>query len=326
MTLLPDRQMIYTICQGCPASGKSTWAKNQPNPKVIANRDDARRELFDFGQWREYKFTRTKEEKVTKYVEDNIRKAAAKGLNVIDDNTNLNVKYLSKTEDFAKALGFEVQYKQFFDVPLHKLIERNLNREFSVPENVIHDMFRKQLEIQGRIIEHTEGLPECVIVDVDGTIADMGKGEKWGRMPYDWDKVGNDRPKENVVSHVRLAITAYQMLLVDQKKDDGFLLTNGMKFPKVIFLTGRDGVALDATKDWIISGPCFGDVFENGLCEIFIRTADDMRPDCDIKEELLREKILPRYNVKYILDDRKQVVDHWRCLGLECWQVAPGFF
>ena len=307
--LIPDKQMTYTICQGCPASGKSTWAQNQPNPKVIANRDDVRRELFNFRQWSEYKFTSAKETQVTEYLNQIVSKAAARGISVIDDNTNLNPTYLAKTVSYAEGLGYEVVFKQFFDVPLHKLVERNISREFSVPESVIHDMFRKQLELQGRVITPTEGLPECVIVDVDGTIADMGKGEKWGRQAYDWDKVLNDRPKKHVINLVR-------SLWLDGDR--------------IIFLTGRDGVAQSDTEAWI-NIHVFNDLgitnaFSSNQAEIYIRTAGDMRPDCDIKEELLRKNILPRFNVKFALDDRQQMVDHYRALGIECWQVAAGRF
>ena len=313
MSLKPDYQMTYTICQGCPASGKSTWAneeidKSKSGRIIRVNRDDVRRELFDFGQWPEYKFTKSKEDKVTDHINSAVRKAAALGKSVIDDNTNLNPKYLKKTQDFAESLGFKVEFKQFFDVPLHKLIERNLYRKYSVGEDVVHRMFRAQLKLQDRIIKSTEGLPECVIVDVDGTIADMGKGEKWGRMPYDWGKVSNDKPKKNVVDFVRFLYA-----------------TDGIQ---IIFLTGRDGCALSSTRGWIINHIFKGwDVFnEKYGPELYIRTAGDMRPDCDIKEEILRNKVLPRYNVKFCLDDRNQMVDHWRALGLECWQVDAGRF
>jgi hypothetical protein len=36
--------------------------------------------------------------------------------------------------------------------------------------------------------------------------------------------------------------------------------------------------------------------------------------------------IRPNYDVKYVIDDRDQVVDMWRSLGLRVLQVAPGNF
>ena len=303
--------MKYIVCRGCPASGKSTWAKSQGPNYVIVNRDDKRRKLFNFGQWNEYKFTNEKETLVTKEIRRDILLAAEDGIDVIDDNTNLNPKYY----DFKNLedLGYEIVIKDFFDVHLHELIERNLNREFSVPEDVIHRMFRAQLEIQGRVITSNPDLPDCIIVDVDGTIADMGKGEKWGRSPFDWHKVGQDKPKQNVIKVVQSFI-------------------NDFKNPqeKIIFLTGRDGIALEDTKKWIVKNVFLGfNLFNDSLDfspEIYIRTAGDSRPDCVIKEEILRKHVLPRYNVSLAIDDRNQMVDHWRALGLECWQVAAGRF
>ena len=303
----------YIFCQGCPASGKSTWANKQiaksKTSIVRINRDDIRREMFNFHLWKDYKFTSAKENSVTEEVNSRIAKAAAKGLSIIDDNTNLNNKYLVKSVDAARKLGYEVEFKTFFDVPLHELIDRNLNRELSVPEDVIHRMFRAQLEIQGRIIKPNPALLDCVLVDVDGTIAHMGKGEKWGRGPFEWDKVLNDKPKTNVIKLVQDLWTADN---------------------RIIFLTGRDGVAIEDTKKWInlhVFNPLgITDAFSAREADIYIRTAGDMRPDCVIKEELLRANILPKYNVKFALDDRNQMVDHYRALGIECWQVDAGRF
>jgi len=34
----------------------------------------------------------------------------------------------------------------------------------------------------------------------------------------------------------------------------------------------------------------------------------------------------PKYHVEFVLDDRNQVVNFWRYLGLTCFQVAEGDF
>ena len=57
-----------------------------------------------------------------------------------------------------------------------------------------------------------------------------------------------------------------------------------------------------------------------------MRLADDNRKDSIIKEEIYNKVIKPRYNIKLVLDDRNQVVDMWRDIGLPCFQVAPGDF
>lgn len=294
----------YILCRGCPGSGKTTWAKKQIESKGSLwerdqwkrlNRDDVRRNMFGFEQWNEYKFTRKKEDDVTKYLADKLKSYAEQNINVIDDNTNLS--RFDQVQKAAEALGYTVTYKDFFDVPLHTLIERNLYRQYSVGEDVIHKMFRKQLELQNRVIKYDSSKPDVIIVDIDGTVADMGKGESWGRNPFDWNKVLNDRPKTNVIEMVKLL----------SKKNE------------IIFLSGRDGACFLDTVAWLERH--FGET-----PELLMRSKGDSRPDCDIKEELLWNNVLPYYNVKFAIDDRKQMVDHYRALGLEVWQVDHGRF
>lgn len=54
--------------------------------------------------------------------------------------------------------------------------------------------------------------------------------------------------------------------------------------------------------------------------------AGDMRKDSIVKRELFDAHIRDVYDVHYVLDDRQQVVDMWRGLGLAVFQVAPGDF
>lgn len=293
------------ITRGAPASGKTTFAKKEifdGRADVRYNRDDIRRSHHPTDKWPGYKFSKTNEKAVTSVQTGLIQAALGIGQIVICDDTNLNEKTLNRLKKIAEDAGAEVEVKDFFDVPLHKLIERNLRREHSVGEDVIHRMFRKQLEIQNRVITPTEGLPECVIVDVDGTIADMRKGQAGGRKPYDWHLVKYDLPKENVLDIVR------------------YYIHNSSQ---VIFLTGRDGVAFQDTRDWIVKNTFGSNLF---VPMLYSRAVGDERPDCVIKEEILRAEVLPFYNVKFCVDDRNQMVDHWRALGLECWQVAAGRF
>ena len=45
-----------------------------------------------------------------------------------------------------------------------------------------------------------------------------------------------------------------------------------------------------------------------------------------VKEEIYNRDILPEYYVSCVLDDRQQVVDALREMGLQVWQVARGDF
>lgn len=139
--------------------------------------------------------------------------------------------------------------------------------------------------------------PKAIIVDIDGTIADMQKGVPGKRSPFDWDRVGEDFPNENVIDIV-------------------FALS--MKY-EIIIVSGRDEICESETMKWLE---------DNGVpCdELFMRRHNDNRPDHWIKREIYETKIAQHWNVIAVLDDRDKVVDMWRALGLTCLQVADGNF
>jgi hypothetical protein len=57
-----------------------------------------------------------------------------------------------------------------------------------------------------------------------------------------------------------------------------------------------------------------------------MRETGDNRKDSIVKEEIYNRDILPEYYVSFVLDDRQQVVDALREMGLQVWQVARGDF
>ena len=135
----------------------------------------------------------------------------------------------------------------------------------------------------------------AIIVDVDGTLADM----RGVRGPFEWDKVHLDKPHQDVI---------------DLVKD----LTSLEKY-RIIITTGRDGVCEQETKDWLTDNGVMYDDF-------YIRPKGDFRKDNIIKSEIYMDHIRPKYDVQFVIDDRDQVVEMWRSLGLRVLQVAPGNF
>lgn len=147
--------------------------------------------------------------------------------------------------------------------------------------------------------DYSSDLLDCIIVDVDGTVAIMGE-----RSPYDWHRVGEDTVNEDVVTFL-----------------NGFLsgTKNLSRRVRVVIFTGRDGSCEKQTRDWLKDNAIFFD-------ELYIRPEGNTEKDSIIKERLYKEKIEGRYNVLFVLDDRTQVVKMWRNLGLTCLQVADGDF
>jgi phosphoglycolate phosphatase-like HAD superfamily hydrolase len=138
--------------------------------------------------------------------------------------------------------------------------------------------------------------PRVVLFDVDGTLM-LNTG---GRSFYDWDRVGEDTPNEAIVE------------LADA------LLSTGLF--KIVVMSGRDEVCYEATAQSLERQGVF-------FAELIMRKQGDNRPDEIVKEELYRDRVEPRYDVAFVVDDRDKVVRMWReVLGLTCLQVAPGDF
>ena len=64
----------------------------------------------------------------------------------------------------------------------------------------------------------------------------------------------------------------------------------------------------------------------NDRWDLFMRPADVYNRDDEIKYQIYHDFIKDEYEVLFVLDDRNQVVDMWRNIGLPCFQVAPGDF
>jgi len=138
--------------------------------------------------------------------------------------------------------------------------------------------------------------PKCILVDVDGTLAKMKRGPK-ERSPFDWHRVCEDLPNTPVINLVNILSQEYA----------------------IIVLTGRDGIALEDTKDWLE----YQGVEYDG---IYIRPEGNNQKDSIIKHNIYVNHILPNYEVEFVLDDRDQVVNLWRSIGLTCLQVDYGNF
>jgi hypothetical protein len=89
--------------------------------------------------------------------------------------------------------------------------------------------------------------------------------------------------------------------------------------PKVIVCTGRDGICEKESKQW------FKDNHLYLPSKFYIRETGDQRPDWVIKEEMWRD-IAKDYHILAMFDDRCQVVDRARALGLKVFQVEYNNF
>ena len=318
------------ITRGLPASGKSTWARRwvQDSPRrARVNRDDLRENLFGLPR-----LDHEGETAVTVAQRSCVESLLRSGRDVVVDDTNLRSRYARGWADLAASVGAGFEVRDFTDVSLEVCLQRDADRlaagRRGVGEPVIRQLHQRFLaagplppvrrpdpgahpETGGRAGAGSSAdagsgssagsgsylpdpeLPTAWLVDVDGTLALMS-----GRSPYDWARVGEDRPNHPVIDLVRGLAGAGHAIVV---------------------VSGRDGSCRPQTLDWLSRHgiPCD---------ELLIRSAGDSRKDSVVKREIFDREIRPRWQVRGVLDDRQQVVAMWRALGLTCAQVASGDF
>ena len=155
---------------GLPGSGKSTFAAQEAarNPgSIIVNRDDMRTELAG-EKYHNGNPNGKVEAEVTTVLKGRMIKKLREGGVVIDDNTNLNPRFLSPLIQTAKDYGAEVEVRMV-DVSLAEAKRRNAKRGATggrlVPEHVIDQMASKAYSGDGHIKDALIGKEQVFFVD-----------------------------------------------------------------------------------------------------------------------------------------------------------------
>ena len=293
-------QAILTV--GVSASGKSTWAEqfiaSQENPGqwYNSNRDDIRCKLLGVKDWSKWNWKREKE--VTSIQRADLAKAASEGKNVIISDTNLQPKFRNDLLEYLHSLGYTSVTQKVFTVSFEEACKRDTAR----PNGVGYSVIAKQMEQMNKYMEafnppeavkheHKEGIPTCIIADIDGTLAHMVN-----RGPFEWDKVGYDE----VDTVVRNLCNTYESSEQDIR---------------VILMSGRDSVCRDDTVDWLRKNRV-------SYTSLFMREREDTRKDTVVKKELFDAHINGKYNVEFVVDDRPSVCRQWHDMGLKVLRVG----
>jgi predicted kinase len=293
---------ILTV--GAPASGKSTWARENAvdlNAAIVC-RDDIRiMQGLKHGD---------NEDLVTVVEQALIEGLISEGKDFIVADTNINKKFRNRLIKFCHQRGADVELV-VFDVPLDELIRRDFKRDAQVGPDVImrmhNDLKGQQLKSESLPVQeyapYEHGLYKdfrqpAIVIDIDGTVA-----RHHNRNPYDYSKVGDDHPIHDVIGIVTTLTTEY--------------------FP--VFVSGRDDICYEDTANWIERNMGI-DVRNPNEARLIMRKTGDQRPDWQIKNEIYDAEVIPRYNICMVFDDRDQVVYHLRRRGITVAQVAPGRF
>lgn len=303
-----------TITRGYSGSGKSTWAREQQakNTNVLlVSRDDIRRDYLG------YKF-KTKTDRASEQAVTQIEQAIVKtGLrcrkHVIVHDTNLVLRFAREWAALAQREGAEFHVADF-EVDKTTCVARNLLRPEAerVPAQVILEQSSKWPIKQWQEVtpkprthdnpparfEPDENLPPAIIVDLDGTLCIKGD-----RDIYDASLCHRDTRDEAVSTIAEWAWA-----------DDY----------EIIFMSGRGEEHRVQTEAWLEANGW--PLHIDGVHGPFMRPEGDRRPDFKVKADLFEEHVRGRFNVKFALDDRDQIVDLWRGMGIKTLQVDYGDF
>ena len=289
------------VLKGLPGSGKSTFARKLVDEQgyVRVNKDDLRKMLHNG------KHSQSKEEMVLEVRDLIVSNALYAGKNVVVDDTNIHPKHeerLSQIVDImpnSKSVSFAIN-DSFFKVSVEQCIKNDLKRFDSVGEQVIRKMHREAmrhypdlfLKQEQAVYPRDNTLLDCIIVDLDGTLALMKD-----RNPYDASTCENDEVNQAVAKVIK-----------------GVAMEH-----KVFFMSGRSDKYREQTERWLANNAImFGPVY--------MRKEGDVRKDSIVKKELFDAHIRGKYNVSFVLDDRTSVINMWRELGLNAFQVNYGDF
>jgi predicted kinase len=308
------------MLQGLPGSGKTTWAQEHcitqcpydqqqcehprclgsdpqcHKPAVRVNKDDIRRELEQTG----WTWSHENEKQVLAIRDERIVAAFLGGAEVvISDDTNIGRKHHVRLETLARECDAAFEVKRF-DTPVDECIRRDALREgkAKVGEKVIRGMaaqFVAEPAQPDHILKVRTNytLPPAVICDLDGTLSIAH-----GRSYYEATGCENDE--------MNVPVLRCLQAMEDANCD-------------ILFLSGRFERYRPQTNLFLSQARLH-------IYPLYMRKDGDTRKDWIIKGELFDAYVRGRYNVLFVLDDRNQVVDYWRRIGLTCFQVAPGNF
>ena len=273
------------MLKGLPASGKSNWSKEKVKQGgyLRISMDDLRASAF--GGW-----SIKKEKACLRMRDDLVRFAIKEGKSAIIDATNLNPKHEYRLRALAEELGVQfVINNEFLKVSPEECIERDLHRgDAAVGSKVIWEMYDKWIRPSPmKILEKEKDKRRCVIVDLDGTLAIKVSDRSY----YDMDRVGEDAPDPLMAFIVDCISNA------------------GEFYADVVLVTGRSEEGREATEKWLEDN-CID------YAALYMRKTGDRRKDVEVKEEILKNEILPKYAVVGAIDNSLRCATMYYDLGI----------
>ena len=287
---------------GISGSGKSTYVKKHAiSGSVIVNNDSIRRHSLNISPkhnlWDHYKFDKTVESQVKSETNALINYAFHYKKDLWIDNTNLTATKNEHLKEFLEKLNYEVCFHNLnTSSNINTYLHQNQQRINKLQPSVINDQYIRAC-INNYVDFETGDRVQAriALVDIDGTVADHCNQ----RSPFDWSKISNDKPRSYVIETLNA-------------------LYNFGSIDFIQFLSGRDSICYEDTILWLqnVAG------FDMTRHRLLMRQQKDNRKDVLIKSEIYENCIKDKYEVKFVFDDRNQVVDYWWDQNLPVFHVG----
>jgi len=293
--------VIFTC--GISASGKSSWAADQfyedPSFVEIVERDMIRRQIlvekgmgFSWANWK-FKWEKEVTKRWRKWLVEFLDKDYPCTTIIIAD-TNLNKQRLDQNiewiDSFDTVSSVSVKY---FPISFEEAIKRDNARENGVGYSVIARQIEQWNSLMGGLPKIIDvKFPDCIICDIDGTLARMHN-----RSAFEYNKVLDDKPNDLLIK-----------------------VLNGLKKTtdlEIFLFSGREAVdnCRQDTEKWL-------ELHNVEYDQLVMREDGNHEPDDDLKERFYRQYIWGKYNCVGVFDDRPRVVRRWRELGLETYALG----
>lgn len=287
-----------TILIGPPGSGKSTYCGLMRGGDNLfrISQDDMGREGHK-----------------EKFIE-----AINQGWSPVIDRMNFNKQQRKYYIDIAKEAGHKIKGITLFfshETCFNRMMKRQDHPTIKTEESALQALhtFYSKFEYptleegfdELEEIRETPTIDSCVIVDIDGTVANLDHRLHYVR--------GDKKDWRTFLSRCDKDLPNQDVYLIAES----FCDSTGSH---LVFCSGRGNEYREKTERWLE---------ENKMPheQLFMRQEIDYRQDTVIKEQILDFEILTRYKqVLASFDDRSSVVSMWRSRGIRTLQVASGDF
>ena len=164
-------------------------------------------------------------------------------------------------------------------------------------------------------------MKKAIIVDLDGTLSNCDHRRHFVARPRIIPPTGTPKFKPDWdafyagLSADKLNEWCYKILKI-------FYSATASDYDElysILLVTGRPAEHMQATLDWLQQ-------HHVPFNKLFMRPSGNTEKDCIVKQRIYQEEINGFYEVLFVIEDRQQVVDMWRSLGLTCLQCAKGDF